>query len=69
MPPDVYRSVAFFVNREYKNKNGSLYLLFQADERLRKEMPVATVENITELIAYKFKVYTQILEEAGYWKK
>jgi hypothetical protein len=69
MPLDVYRSVAFFMNREYKNKSGSLYLLYQANERLRKEMPKATKENIVEHIAYRFKVYTQVLEEAGYWKQ
>jgi hypothetical protein len=66
MPTDVYRSVAFFLNQEYKTKKGSLYLLHQTRERLRKEMPKPTNENIVEYISYIFKVYSQALDEGGF---
>jgi hypothetical protein len=66
MPTDVYRSVAFFLNQEYKNKSGSLYLLYQTYESLRKEMPSPTKETVIRHISYIFKVYTQVLEEGGF---
>jgi hypothetical protein len=66
MPFDVYRAAAFFLNREYLNKSGSLYLLYQADERLQKELPPPSIENIVERVAYIFAVFGRTLEEAGY---
>jgi hypothetical protein len=66
MPDDVYRSVAFFLNQEYKNKSGALYRLHQAYEKLQKEMPYSTKENIVEYISYIFKVFTQVLDEGGF---
>jgi len=38
MPDDVYRACAFFINGEYNAKPGSLWLLYQAAQRLLKEI-------------------------------
>jgi hypothetical protein len=66
IPDDEYRAVAFFSNREYLGKPGSLTLLFSMRERLMKELPSATKENAFYLLAFRFRIYAQTLAKGGY---
>jgi hypothetical protein len=65
MPDDEYRAVAFFKNREYLRKPGSLTLLYSVCQQMNKELPEATRENAFYLIAYRYKVYARALEKGG----
>jgi hypothetical protein len=66
MPDDEYRSCAFFMNREYRNKNGSLFLLYRTKEKLKTELPSATDAAALDRIRYQFRVFTQMLAEGKY---
>ena len=66
MPDDVYRAYAFFMNREYLNKPGSLTLLYQTYIRCGKELPDATRENAFSLLVFRFKMYALVLSKGGY---
>jgi hypothetical protein len=66
MPLEIYRACAFFKNKEYKMKLGSIALLFQTKEGLQKEIPELTKENLFEQICYKFKMYSKVLEQGGF---
>jgi hypothetical protein len=66
MPDDEYRAVAFFKNREYLMKPGSLALLYSMYRRISKELPQATRENAFDLLAYRYHVYAVTLEKGGY---
>jgi hypothetical protein len=68
MPDDEYRACAFFINREYKNKPGSLTLLYQMFVRCYKELPDVTKENAFDILRFRFKMYTKTLEKGGYSK-
>jgi hypothetical protein len=66
MPDDVYRAYAFFQNREYRNKRGSLTLLYQTHVRCNKELPNVTKENAFDILCFKYKMFAKVLETWGY---
>jgi hypothetical protein len=66
IPDDAYRAVAFFKNREYLTKPGSLTLLYSMYQRLMRELPFPTKEIAFDLLVYRFKVYTMALEKGEY---
>jgi hypothetical protein len=66
MPDDEYRAVAFFKNREYLTKPGSLTLLYSMYQRLMQELPFPTKEIAFDLLAYRYKVYAMVLDKKGY---
>ena len=66
MPDDEYRAVAFFKNREYLNKPGSLTLLYEMYLRCIRELPEYQKEIAFDLLAFRFKVYAEVLKTGGY---
>jgi hypothetical protein len=66
MPDDQYRAAAFFKNREYLGKPGSLTLLYEMYLRCMRELPEYTKEIAFDLLAYRYKVYAKALEKGGY---
>jgi hypothetical protein len=66
MDDEVYRSAAYFVNREWKRKKDSIPTIINAFERLAEELPPATKETAIEQIRYRFRVYTQLLQQGGW---
>jgi hypothetical protein len=66
IPDDEYRAVAFFKNREYIMKSGSLTLLYSMYRRLMAELPEPTRETAFDLLAFRYKVYTATLDKGGY---
>ena len=66
MPDDEYRASAFFLNREYRNKPGSLTLLYQMYLRCGRELPDVTKENAFDILRFRYKMYTKVLETGGY---
>jgi hypothetical protein len=66
MPEDEYRACAFFRNREYRNKPGSLTLLYEMDIRCNSELPEVTRENAFDILRFKYKMYAKVLEKGGY---
>jgi hypothetical protein len=63
---DEYRAVAFFKNREYLKKPGSLTLCYLAYQDMMRELPPSTKETACYLLAYRYKVYCAVLEIGGY---
>jgi hypothetical protein len=66
MPEDVYRACAFFINREYSNKLGSLTLLYQMYVRCNKELPEVTKEMAFDILRFKYKMYAEVLKKGGF---
>jgi hypothetical protein len=66
IPDDEYRAVAFFKNREYLLKPGSLTLLYSMYRRMLAELPPPTKEIAFDLVGYRYKVYARTLEQGGY---
>jgi hypothetical protein len=66
MPDDEYRAVAFFKNKEYLIKPGSLTLLYSMYQRMTEELPPATREIAFDLLAYRYHVYAVALEKGGF---
>jgi hypothetical protein len=66
MPDDEYRAVAFFKNREYLRKPGSLTLLYSMYRRMLEELPPPTKEIAFDLVGYRYKVYAVTLKQGGY---
>ena len=66
MPDDIYRACAFFINREYKNKPGSLTLLYQMYLRCNSELPEVTRENGFDILCFKYKMYAEVLKKGGF---
>jgi hypothetical protein len=66
MPCDIYRAYAFFKNREYLRKPGSLTLLYEMYLRCRNELPQVTKENAFDILCFQFKMYAQVLITGGY---
>jgi hypothetical protein len=66
IPDDEYRACAFFQNREYKNKPGSLTLLYQMYIRCNKELPKITKENAFDILRFKYKMFAKVLHTGGY---
>jgi hypothetical protein len=66
MPADEYRAAAFFTNREYVQKPGSLTLCYVACKGMEREQLALTRENALRLLAWRFKMYCAVLEKGGY---
>ena len=66
MPDDEYRVCAFFINREYRNKPGSLTLLYQMNVRCNDELPQATREIAVDLLRFRYRMYASVLAKGGY---
>ena len=66
IPDDEYRACAFFINKEYLNKKGSLTLLHEVYLRCSDELPKVTRENAFDILRYQFKLYAKTLEKGGY---
>jgi hypothetical protein len=66
IPDDEYRAVAFFKNREFLMKPGSLTLLYKMYRRCIKELPPVTKEIAFDLLAYRFKMYAAVLKTGGF---
>ncbi|MDR2922080.1 MAG: hypothetical protein LBU85_01915 [Treponema sp.] len=62
MPDDEYRACAFFLNKEYLRKPGSLTLLYQMYVRCNNELPEPTRELAFDLLRYRFKLYAKTLD-------
>jgi hypothetical protein len=65
IPDGEYRAAAFFKNREYLMKPGSLTMLYSIYQRISKELPPATRENAFDLLAYRYHAYAVTLEKGG----
>jgi len=66
IPDDQYRACAFFINKEFQRKAGSLTLLYETSERCIMELPKVTRENAFDLLSYRFKLYAKTLEAGGF---
>jgi len=66
IPDDQYRAVAFFKNREYLMKPGSLTLLYAMYRKLTQELPHPDKEIAFDWLAYRYTVYALALEKGGY---
>jgi len=66
MPDDEYRACAFFQNREYRNKPGSLTLLYKMYLRCNKELPDVSRENAFDILRFKYKMYAKVLQTGGF---
>jgi hypothetical protein len=66
IPDDQYRAVVFFKNREYLQKPGSLTLLYEMYMRCILEIPEYTRELAFDLLAFRFKMYAEVLKTGGY---
>ena len=61
-----YRACAFFINKEYLRKPGSLTLLYEMYRRCNRELPQVTKENAFDLLRFQFKMYAKVLEKGGF---
>ena len=66
MPDDEYRACAFFINKEFINKPGSLTLVYTMYQRCLQELPPVTKETAFDLLGFRFKMYAQVLKKGGY---
>jgi hypothetical protein len=66
MPDDEYRAAAFFRNKEYLMKPGSLTLLYEMYLRCCRELPEYKKEIAFDLLAFRFKMYANVLRTGGY---
>jgi hypothetical protein len=66
IPDDEYRAAAFFKNREFLAKPGSLTLLYSLWQRMSRELPPVTREIAFDLLAYRYHVYAVALEKGGF---
>ena len=66
IPGEQYRAAAFFKNREYLRKPGSLSFLYGVYTRCVEELPECTPEIAFDLLDYRYKMYAQCLEKGGY---
>jgi hypothetical protein len=66
IPDGEYRAVAFFKNREYLLKPGSLTLLYSMYRGMLRELPPSTRETAFDLLAYRYRVYAITLEKGGF---
>ncbi|MDR0474914.1 MAG: hypothetical protein LBH43_14720 [Treponema sp.] len=66
MPDDEYRACAFFQNKEYLHKPGSLTLLYEMYLRCHRELPQVTKENAFDILCFQFKMYASVLKTGGF---
>jgi hypothetical protein len=62
---DVYRTIVYFLNDEYKNKPGSLTMLLNAKSKIIAGLPPVTKETTIDCYSYIYKVYAKLLVEGG----
>ncbi|MDR0288000.1 MAG: hypothetical protein LBI03_09905 [Clostridiales bacterium] len=65
MPDDEYRACAFFINREFQNKPGSLTLVYEMYLRCNNELPSVTKENAFDILCFRFSMYAKVLKTGG----
>jgi hypothetical protein len=66
IPDDEYRAAAFFINKEYERKPGSLTLVYEMFLKVHKELPPATKETAFDLLSYRFCLYARVLVKGGF---
>ena len=66
MPDDVYLACAFLKNKEFLRNPGSLTLLYEMYLRCLNELPECTKELAFDLLAYRFKMYSKVLQTGGF---
>jgi len=66
MPDDEYRACAFFINKEFLRKTGSLTLLYEMYLRCGRELPDVTKENAFDILRFRYKMYAKLLENGGF---
>ena len=66
MPDDEYRAAAFFINKEFSRKPGSLTLLYEMYLRCFDELPRVTKENAFDILSFKYKMYAKVLSTGGF---
>jgi hypothetical protein len=66
IPDDEYRGCAFFLNKEYSRKPGSLVLLYFVYERCYRELPEVTKETAFDILRFRYRMYAGALEKGGY---
>ena len=66
MPDDEYRACAFFINKEFSRKPGSLTLLYEMYNRCLNELPEVTKEIAFDLLRFRYKSYASVLKTGGY---
>ena len=66
IPDDEYRAIAFFKNKEFTRKPGSLTLLYAMYQRFWQELPEVTKEQAFDLLRFRYRMYAAALEKGGY---
>jgi hypothetical protein len=66
IPDDEYRAAAFFKNREYVHKPGSLALLYSMYQRMLVELPPSTIEISMDLLTFRYRMYGLGLDKGGF---
>jgi len=66
IPDDEYRACAFFQNREYLKKPGSLALMYSVYQRCLRELPEVTRENAFDILCFRYKMYAATLRTGGF---
>ena len=61
IPDDEYRACAFFLNKEFLFKPGSLTMLYETCIRCHKELPQISRENAFEYLRFQFRMYAKVL--------
>ena len=67
IPDDEYRACAFFTNKEYLRKPGSLTLLYSAYLRCWQELLPVTKENSFDILCFRYRMYAATLKTGGYY--
>ena len=66
MPDDEYRGCAFFINKEYLKKHGSLNLMYHTHLSCENNYVNVTRENAFDMVRYKYKTYAHVLSKGGF---
>ena len=66
MPDDEYRACAYFINKEFSKKPGSLTLVYEMYLRCLNELPEYTKELAFDLLAYRYRMYAKVLLTGGF---
>jgi hypothetical protein len=66
MADDEYRGAAYFINKEYERKTGSLTMLYRLYNQMLGELPKPTKELAFDLLAFRFAKYGNALINGGY---
>ena len=66
IPTDVYRAVAFFKNKEFQKKPGSLSLMYNIYLRCIDELPTPTKELAFDLLVFRYRKYAAALKAGGF---